>query len=150
MNEKIKELIDMYFEKRNIIELERKHVISDLKFQVEEQINGAFLDKEEEPFEVYDEFFKNLYQDTCKIQSEVNEEIISRLNAEREAFIQRLDALLKSECDELDNDEIVDEIMESGIHQVDKLINKEKNPIVEDVVSTMDLEALLDEIKNNI
>ncbi len=150
MNEKIKELINIYFEKRNIIELERKHVIADLKYQVEEQVKNAFIDKHDEPFEVYDEFFKNLYTDTCKIQEEVNEDIAHRLSMEKQQLLKRFNELLANEEEIFDDNQIVDEVMNSGIHQVDKLINKDKNPIVEDVVSTIDLEALLEEIKSNI
>ncbi len=150
MTTKIKELINIYFEKQNIIELERKHVIADLKYQVEEQIIKSFAENTDEPFEVYDEFFKNLYVDTCKIQNEVNEEISHRLEIEKSLFISRLEELLMKENDEKIGNEIVDEVMDSAIHQVDKLINKDTNPIVEDLVSTMDLEALLKEIKNDI
>ncbi len=150
MTTKIKELINIYFEKQNIIELERKHVIADLKYQAEEQIIRAFAENVDEPFEVYDEFFKNLYADTCKIQNEVNEEIAHRLEAEKTLFIERLEELLAKENNEKIGNEIVDEVMDSAVHQVDKLINKDANPIVEDLVSTMDLEALLKEIKNDI
>ncbi len=150
MTTKIKELINIYFEKQNIIELERKHVIADLKYQAEEQIIKAFAENTDEPFEVYDEFFKNLYADTCKIQAEVNEEISHRLEIEKTLFISRLEEFLMKENDEKIGNEIVDEVMDSAIHQVDKLINKDTNPIVEDLVSTMDLEALLKEIKNDI
>ncbi len=150
MTTKIKELINMYFEKQNIIELERKHVIADLKYQAEEQITRAFAQNVDEPFEVYDEFFKNLYADTCKIQNEVNEEIGHRLETEKTLFIERLEELLVKENNDKIGNEIVDEVMDSAIHQVDKLINKDANPIVEDLVSTMDLEALLKEIKNDI
>ncbi len=177
MDKKFKQLIERYQEKRQMIELKQRHKSEELALEAKIQLKEAFLDEDGvTKFSDFDQFFKELHQTLSEKQEEFNETNHKVLEEEKDKLQDYFTKMLSNNDYELLGTNIVEAVMEQTMSELEspafkkKLANSsdteamtpeeiaeltESHGIDQDgepseMVSTIDLEDLLKEIRTTI
>ncbi len=153
MKDRLNKLIKDYDEKRKAIEDDQNRVLNELLLQTKIRINDEFATKDLMSFEVYDQFFNQIYKDLLVEQEKFNEFSKQLLTIKRKEFIKELELILKAEDENTTkSNEIVERVMDKSINNLEKTlfnVDDSNQEIESDQVSTAELEDLLMEIRKN-
>ncbi len=152
MEKRLNELIKDYEKKREMIEADQKRIQNDLLMQTKVRIGEEFSNKELMDFEVYDQFFNQIYEDLLTEQKKFNEYSNQLLTIKRNEFISELGKILEDEDEKVsDSNLIVTKVMDSAISSLENVIFEDgiSEEKVSEQVSTDELEELLAEIHEN-
>lgn len=146
----IEQILKTYQEKCQIIELDRRHTIEDAKFKAVHQVKTDLSTLRPQDDTYYESYFRNMFEESQEIETTINEQTKARLHDETIKFIERLSFALAENNDQEQDIAISDLIMDAAIKQFESVMGINEIELNEEVVSTVDLENLLSEIKNSI
>lgn len=146
----IEQILKTYQEKCQIIELDRRHTIEDAKFKAVHQVKSDLSTLRPQEDTYYENYFRNMFEESQEIEATINEQTKARLHDETIKFIERLSFALAENNDQEQDVAISDLIMDAAIKQFESVMGINEIELNEEVVSTVDLENLLSEIKNSI
>ncbi len=123
MDKKLEQLIERYNEKRQIIELKKRHRIEELAFEAKINLKEAFIDTDDaKEFGDYDQFFKDLHQELIVKQEEFNKTSQAMLEVEKQRIYNYFTQILGSDDNDYLGTDLVEQVMEQTMAELEGTI----------------------------